>query len=231
MHVRSCNPTLIQKISKVNLIQKWYVDDGNACGRISDIYETFRALKTEGPGYGYFVNAPECQVLVKKGKMEFALETFAGSNVQITLGTRVLGSVIGTQETCDKFVDGKSAVQKKLLSKLGDIAKTNPQNAHACLTKGVKHKVNFITRTTPSSSALLETSEAIIREHHSGANFKRRTFANRKGNILTATQITRTRLRLPRKPLRRLRTVKEVIRATGRQRSSDYRTLAEAHTR
>ena len=53
---------------------------------------------------------------------------------------------------------------EKLLSKLGEIAKTNPQNAHACLTKGLKHKMNFIARTTPSSSALLETSEAIIRE-------------------------------------------------------------------
>ena len=80
------------------------------------------------------------------------------------LGTKVLGSVIGTQETYDKFLDGKSGEQKKLLSKLGDIARTNQQNAHACPTKGVKQKVNFITRTTPSSSALLETSEAVIRE-------------------------------------------------------------------
>ena len=77
---------------------------------------------------------------------------------------QVLGSVIGTQETCYKFLDGKSAEQKKLLSKLEDIAKTNPQDAHACLTKRMKHKMNFITRTTPSSSALLDTSEAIIRE-------------------------------------------------------------------
>ena len=50
------------------------------------------------------------------------------------------------------------------MSKLGDIAKTNPQNEYACLTKGKKHQVNFITRTTHSSSALLETSEEIIRE-------------------------------------------------------------------
>ena len=155
---------LIQKISKVNVIHKRYADDGNACGPISDLYETFRTLKTEGPGYGYVVNAPKCQVIVRKEKMDLALETFAGSNVQITIGTRVLGSVIGTQETCDKFVDGKSAEQKKLQLNLGDIAQTNAQNAHACLTKGVKHKVNFITRTTPSSSTLLETSEAIIRE-------------------------------------------------------------------
>ena len=84
--------------------------------------------------------------------------------MQITLGIRALGSVIGTQKTSDKFLDGKNAEQKKLLSKLGDIAKTNPQIAHACLTKGVKHKMNFVTRTTPSSSVLLETSEAIIRE-------------------------------------------------------------------
>ena len=127
---------LIQKISRVNVIQKWYADDGNACRRISDLFETFRALKVEGPGYGYFVNAPKCQVIVKKEKMDLALETFAGSTVQRTLGSRVLGAVTGTQETCDKFLDGKSAEQKKLLSKLGDIAKTNPQNAHACLTKG-----------------------------------------------------------------------------------------------
>ena len=59
---------LIQKISKVNVIQKGYADEGNACGRISDLYETFRALKTEGPGYGYFVNAPKCQVIVKEEK-------------------------------------------------------------------------------------------------------------------------------------------------------------------
>ena len=130
----------------------------------SDFYETFRTQKTEGPGYEYLVNASNCQVIVKKEKMELALETFAGSNVQITLGTRVLSSVIGTQETCDKFLDSKSAEQKKLLSKLGDIAKADPPNAHACLTEGLKHKENFITRTIPSSSALLETSEATIRE-------------------------------------------------------------------
>ena len=40
---------LIHKISKVNIIHKWYADDGNACGRIFDLHETFRALKTEGP--------------------------------------------------------------------------------------------------------------------------------------------------------------------------------------
>ena len=153
-----------RKSQRVNVIHKWYADNGNACGRISDLYETFRALKTEGSGYGYFVNAPKCHMIVKKEKMDLALETFAGSNVQMTLGTRSLGSVIGTQETCDKFLDGKSEEQKKLLSKLGDIAKTNPQNAHSCLTKGVEHKVNFITRTTPSSSAPLETMEAIIGE-------------------------------------------------------------------
>ena len=35
----------------------------------------------------------------------------------------------GNQETCNNFLDGKTAEQKKLLLKLKDIAKTNPQNA------------------------------------------------------------------------------------------------------
>ena len=135
---------LIQKIPKVNVIYKWYADDGYACGRTSDLYETFRALKTAGPGYGYFVNAPKCQVVVKKETMGLALETFAGSNVQITLATRALVSVIGTQETCDKFLDGKSAEQRKQLSKLKEFAKTSSQKQHARLTKGAKDKMNSL---------------------------------------------------------------------------------------
>ena len=55
-------------------------------------------------------------MIVKKEKMDLALEMFEGLNVQITLGTRVFGSVIDTPETCDKILDGKSAEQKKLLS-------------------------------------------------------------------------------------------------------------------
>ena len=62
-------PPLIQKISKVKVIHKWYADDGNACGRISDLNETFGALKSGGPGYGYFVNSPNCQMMVWKAKM------------------------------------------------------------------------------------------------------------------------------------------------------------------
>ena len=135
---------LIQKFSMVNVIHKWYADDGNACGQRTDLYQTFRALKTESPGYGYFVNAPKCQVIVKKEKMDLTLGTLAGSNVQITLGTRVLGSVVGTQQTCDKFLDGKSAEQKKLPSNLRYINKTNPQKTHVCLTKVVKHKMSFL---------------------------------------------------------------------------------------
>ena len=69
---------LIQKTPKVNVIQNWYADIGKACGLISDLYETFRALKIEGLRYGYFVNAPKCQVRVKKEKMDLSLETFAG---------------------------------------------------------------------------------------------------------------------------------------------------------
>ena len=37
------------------------------------------------------------------------------------------------------------------------------------------------------------------RNHHSGANLKRRTLTNRKANFLTAIQVRRTRHRLPRK--------------------------------
>ena len=144
--------------------------------------------------------------------MHLALETFAGSNVQTTCGTRVLGLVIGTQETCDKFLDGKSAEQKKLQSKLGDIAK-NEFAECACVpyqrgeTKTELHYPN----NTFLFSLFRNIGSNFQRKHDSGANLKRKTYTKRKGNFLTATQVKRTRHRLPRKPSRLLRTVKEVF--------------------
>ena len=164
MQVWSCDPPLIHKISKVNVIHKWYADDGNARGRIYDLDETFRALKTECPGYGYFVNTPKMPSNSeerKNGPRPGDVCRIKRANNARNQSTRLSHRHPRNMRQIPRRQKRRA---EKLLSKLGDIAKTNPQKAHACLTKGVKHKVNFITRTTLSFLALLETSEAIIRE-------------------------------------------------------------------
>ena len=43
----------------------------------------------------------------------------------------------------------------KSLDRLGQFALTSPQNAYACLTKGVQQKLSFLSRTTPSMEGVL----------------------------------------------------------------------------
>ena len=55
-------------------------------------------------GHGYLVNTPNCQLIIKPGGERQASTEFAGTNVEITQGARVLGSVIGSSEASKNFL-------------------------------------------------------------------------------------------------------------------------------
>ena len=76
----------------------------------------------------------------------------------------MLGSVIGTESECKKFLEFQQNEQNKILKKLTKIAKTFPQNAYACYTKGVQEKLSFLARTTPNTMENLEICENFIKE-------------------------------------------------------------------
>ena len=46
-----------------------------------------------------------------------------------------------------------------MIQKLAMLAKTSPQNAYACLTKGLQSKLTFKSRTTPDMSQHFGTIE------------------------------------------------------------------------
>ena len=76
----------------------------------------------------------------------------------------MLGSVIGTESECKKFLEFQQNEQIKIMKKSTKIAKTSPQNVYACYTKGVQEKLSFLTRTTPNTIENLEICEKIIKE-------------------------------------------------------------------
>ena len=87
---------LISRLHNDSLTQKWYADDGSVVGKLKDIRALFDKLNQLGPKYGYLVNPPKCQLIIKPGGERQASTEFAGTNVEITQGARVLGSVIGS---------------------------------------------------------------------------------------------------------------------------------------
>ena len=150
---------LITRLHNDSLTQKWYADDGSVVGKLKDIRALFDKLTELGPKYGYLVNPPKCQLIIQPGGERQASTVFAGTNVEITQGARVLGSVIGSSEASKNFLKDAETKYTKSLDRLGQFVFTSPQNAYACLTKGVQQKLSFLSRTTPSMDGVLDKVE------------------------------------------------------------------------
>ena len=150
---------LISRLHNDSLTQKWYADDGNVVGKLKYIKAFFDKLTQLGPKYGYLVNPPKCQLIIKPGSERQTSTEFAGTNVEITQGARVLGSVIGSSEASKNFLKDAEIKYRKSLDRLGQFALTSLQNAYACLANGVQQKLSFLSRTTPSMDGLLDKVE------------------------------------------------------------------------
>ena len=126
---------------------------------MKDIRALFDKLTQLGPKYGYLVNPPKCQLIIKLGGERQASTEFAGTNVEIPQGARVLGSVIGSSDASKNFLKDAAIKYTKSLDRLGQFALTSPPNAYACLTKEVQQKLSFLSRTTPSMDGVLDKVE------------------------------------------------------------------------
>ena len=155
---------LIKLLSVDDVTQKWYADDGNAVGKLSNLRTVLDKIVSLGKFFGYHVKASKCQLIVKDEKIGEAQKIFANTGITIKAGARVLGSVIGTESECKKILEFQQNEQTKILKKLTKIAKTSPQNVYACYTKGVQEKFSFLARTTPNTMENLEICESIIKE-------------------------------------------------------------------
>ena len=147
---------LIKLLSEDDVTQKWYADDENAVGKLSNLQTILDKIVSQGKFFGYHVKASKCQLIVKDEKLGEAQKIFANTGISIKAGARVLGSFIGTETECKMFLKFQQNEQIEVLKKLTKIAKTSPQNIYACYTKRVQEKLSFLARTTPNTMENLE---------------------------------------------------------------------------
>ena len=91
---------LIKFLSVDDVTQKWYADDGNAVGKLSNLRTVLDKIVSLGKFFGYHVKASKCQLIVKDENLGEAQKIFANTAITIKAGARVLGSVIGTESEC-----------------------------------------------------------------------------------------------------------------------------------
>ena len=96
---------LIKLLSVDDITQKWYADDENAVGKLSNLRTVLNKIVSLGKFFGYHVKASKCQLIVKDEKHSEAQKIFANTGISIKAGARVLASVIGTESECKKFLE------------------------------------------------------------------------------------------------------------------------------
>ena len=81
---------IIKLLSVDNVTQKGYADDGNAVGKLSNLRTVLDKIVSPGKFFGYHVEAEKI---------------FEITGITMKAGARVLGSVIGTEVECRKFLE------------------------------------------------------------------------------------------------------------------------------
>ena len=119
---------LITRLHNDSMTQKWYADDGSVVGKLKDFRALFDKLTQLGPKYGYFVNPPKCQLIIKPGGERQESTVFAGTNVEIT-GRSSPGIKYR------KLLIDVEIKYTKSLDILGQFALTYPQNAYGGSTE------------------------------------------------------------------------------------------------
>ena len=111
-------------------------------------------MNRNGPGYGYHLKASKSWLIVKKAAAEEAKRLLSGSGVQITTeGKRLLEAAICNNDFEEKFIETIISPLIQPVSKLAEVAQTQPQAAHAVFTHGRMGKWTFLTRTSSSNIA------------------------------------------------------------------------------
>ena len=90
-----------------------------------------------------------------------AREIFVDTNIT-TEGKRYLGAVIGSQEYRTSYCNEKVEQWTNELEVLAELAKTEPQAAHAVYTKGYRSKFTFFLRTIEGLEEYLQPVESIL---------------------------------------------------------------------
>ena len=131
-------------------LQVWYLDDGALVGTCPAVLHALHLIEDLGPALGLHVNLAKCELFSRRGNTSFPPEV----RCSLLPNLDILGAPTGDYLHFSKFIAGKCAESRRLLSGLVDVAAVGLQVAvtrlHVC---GSFCKMIHIARVTPPSLA------------------------------------------------------------------------------
>ena len=110
------------------LLQAWYLDDGALAGTRPAVLRALHVIEELGPALGLHVNLAKCEMFSRQGNTSFPPEV----RCSLLPNLDILGAPIGDYLHCSKFIAGRCAESRKLLSSLVDVAAVDLQVVVYC---------------------------------------------------------------------------------------------------
>ena len=141
---------LIERVENEQKLKRWYADDGSVSGKLEDLRRILDNAIKHGKHFGYKEKPSKCHPIAKEASLSTARTIFHGISINLTDGSRVLGSIIGGENFCEHYTEEKADECNKACMNLSQLAKISPQNVYSSLTRGVREKLSFMYRTAPN---------------------------------------------------------------------------------
>uniref|UniRef100_A0A8D8RP38 Reverse transcriptase domain-containing protein n=1 Tax=Cacopsylla melanoneura TaxID=428564 RepID=A0A8D8RP38_9HEMI len=160
---------LINKLKSRERIQNWYADDSSCFGNLQKIKEWLELLLEEGPKWGYYPEPSKSYLIIKDGMQQEAEQLFNMYNVKIVRSHKFLGSMIGSQDNIENFVEEKVKDWTNHVKKFAEAAKKSPQPAFAAFIKSLQFEWNYIQRVVDCPPEKYVSLKEAIRSHFTPA--------------------------------------------------------------
>ena len=152
MYVIAVLPLIQALVDRDKWDQNWYADDSACSAELPRLREWFDKLCEMGPDFGYYPEPENTVVLLVDSKDEAVADRlFVELGVTVVIGHRFLGGFIGDQEGNDEYEKQKVQKWVQYVENLTKAAESQPQAAHAALTKSLQFEFNsYLQRVVPN---------------------------------------------------------------------------------
>ena len=166
MYALAVTPLIHQlRTNSPDVQQAWFADDATSAASCNKLKTWWDDLTVLGPTFGYYPNGSKTYLVVKPEHAETARQLFTDTDVNISIeGKRHLGAALGSRTFIEEYVTNKVQGWTQEITRLAEIATTQPHPAYAAFTHGLSSRWSYISRTIPDIHDLLLPLETAIHQ-------------------------------------------------------------------
>ena len=143
-----------------------YADDLAGTGKLHALKKWWDDVNDLGPLLGYNPKASKSYLIVKREKLEEAIEIFKDTGINITVdGHKYLGGFIGQKGGQQEYVKKLIAKWQAEIQTLSDIARSEPHLAYCAFVGGYVNKFTYYLRVMPKIEEFLKPLDEVINKH------------------------------------------------------------------